>query len=168
MNKGGYVGWTAAFSLALFLAYDFGKSNGRNEVLNANLVEECANTRYSELEELKAKVVDYSTDLAANRAKQPLDLTIKRDLKKFKEGLAMAQVSLISLRETCKGLVAAGVTDFTLNSDNDFFTPEMKRRVIEQYLELLRRSAGVAPAANEGKGQRPTPNGRLPLTRSGE
>ena len=152
MNKVRYVGWTAAFALALFLAYDLGKSNGREEVVRADLLKECVNTRFSGLESLKAQVVDYSADLAANRTSKPLDLTKKGDFEKFSKAIKEYRSDLVPLRENCKSDVDAGVTDFNVETTTaPELTTQMKKQLQEQYLDLLRRSAGETPANSKGK-----------------
>ena len=152
MNRASYVVGTAAAALALFLAYNLGESNGRDEVLRADLLEECVNTRFSGLESVKAQVVDYSTDLAANRASKPLDLAKKGDFEKFSKAIKEYRSDLVPLRENCKSDVDAGVTDFNVETTTaPELTTKMKKELQEQYLELLRRSAGQKPANSKSK-----------------
>ena len=152
MNRARYAGWTAAGALALFLAYDHGKSDGRQEVKRADLLEECVNTRFSGLESLKAQVVDYGADLAASRTSKPVDFTKKADFEKFSKAVKEFRASLVPLRENCKSDVDAGVTDFKEETPSEaHLTTQMKKQLQEQYLDLLRSSAGQKQADSKGK-----------------
>jgi len=137
--------------LGLLLAYDYGKSNGRKEVKTEELLRSCINTRYAELEELKAQVKDYLVDISHARPEKPLDLSKKEDFDRYRKAMEKMDSELIHLRERCQQLIRAGVTDFAYS--DTALKPEMKKVLEERYRKLLRDEAGKAPVSSQVNGK---------------
>jgi len=151
MNRAKHIGGTAAELLSLFLAYDYGKSNGRQEVKTEELLRSCVNTRYVEIEELKAQVKDYLVDISQARQVNPLDLSKKEDFDRYKKTARKMGSELIHLREHCQQLVRSGVTDFAYS--DTALKPEMKKVLEERYRKLLRDEAGKPPVTGQVNGK---------------
>ncbi|MCX5927336.1 MAG: hypothetical protein NTZ23_08500 [Cyanobium sp. LacPavin_0920_WC12_MAG_63_22] len=140
MDQAKYYARAAVATAVLFLAYHIGVGQGRSEVEKAFLLSECVNARYSGLERLSDDAKDFLVYLAITREDKPIDLTTKEGLERYKKGSKRENGILIALRDTCKDLVGAGVTEFD-NSGPNILKPEMKKVLEERWKKAIREAA---------------------------
>ncbi len=147
MEKAQYIGLSAAAATLLLVGYGFGFERGKSVAVNATEVTRCVNERYSGLNRLNEASQDFLVYLAVTREDKPVDLTNKKDLERYKDALRANEGVLVQLRNTCKRLVDAGVTEFA--EDGGPLKPEMKKVLEERWRKLLRKEAAVI----EGNGK---------------
>jgi hypothetical protein len=130
------VAITAAAMVAVFLAYDWGKSVGRQDYARQVRLEECVNQRYRQMDELRAQATDFIFEAAARRPEPKIDLNKREEIDRVINGMKAQGNREAFYAEHCKQLIDSGVTDFELSGPE--LEAEMKKLFVEQLKQAMR------------------------------